>query len=56
MEDFLFNIFNPVLATIFWIIIDKKRFFTAWRIFIVINLLFLIISFFKFNDKESDRS
>jgi len=55
MEDFLFEILNPVFNFIFWIIFDKERFLTAWSIFFTFNALFLIIYFLKFNDKESDR-
>ena len=55
MEDFLFKIFNPIFALIFWIILDKKRFWMAWSIFFTINLLFLIISFVKFDDKKGSR-
>jgi hypothetical protein len=55
MEDFLFKILNPIFIFIFWIIFDKERFLIAWSIFFIINLLFLIIYFLKFNDKESDR-
>lgn len=56
MEDILFKILNPIFLFTFWIILNKKRFFIAWSIFLLINLLFLIISFVKFNDKEDNRS
>lgn len=55
MEDFLFKIFNPIFTLIFWIILDKKRFYISWTIFFIIFLLFLIISFIKFDDKKGSR-
>jgi len=55
VEDLLFKILNPIFGTIFWIIIDRERFWTAWTIFVIINLLFLIIYYFNFDDKKSNR-
>ena len=56
MEDILFKILNPIFLFIFWIILDKKRFWIAWSIFFLINLLFLIISFINSDDKKDNRS
>lgn len=56
MEDFLFKILNPIFLFIFWIILNKKRFYTIWSIFFLISLLFLIISFINFDDKKDNRS
>jgi len=56
MEDFLFKIFNPIFSFIFWIILDRKRFWIFWSMFFAINLIFLIISFIKPDDKKGSRS
>jgi hypothetical protein len=55
MEDFLFKILNPIFVFIFWIILDRERFWTAWTIFLIVNIIFLIIYFFNFNDKKGNR-
>jgi len=57
IEDISFNIVNYIFNFIFWIILDRNRFWTAWSIFaaiITIFSLFLIKS--EIDDKKSGRS
>ena len=56
-DDIVFKTINLIFNFIFWIILDRERFWTAWFIFatiVTIFSLFLIKS--EIDDKKSNRS
>lgn len=56
-EDLLFSLFNYVFNFIFWIILDKTRFWTAWSIFsLIITIFFIFLIKREIDDKKSGRS
>jgi hypothetical protein len=52
IEDIIFNVTNYIFNFIFWIILDRERFWTAWWAFLIINLLFAGAFFRIKNDNE----
>jgi hypothetical protein len=56
-EDYLFKIANLLFNFIFWVILDKNRFWTSWFIFVaIITIFFLFLIKREIDDKKGDRS
>lgn len=56
-DDLLFGLTNLIFNFIFWIILDKERFWTAWTIYcIIITIFSLFLIKSKIDDKKGDRS
>ena len=53
-DDLLFRLVNSIFNFIFWIILDKERFWTFWVIYcIIITIFSLFIIKKEINDKGS---
>ena len=53
-DDLLFGLVNSIFNFIFWIILDKERFWTFWFIYcIIITIFSLFIIKKEINDKRS---
>ena len=53
-DDLLFRLVNSIFNFIFWIILDKERFWTFWVIYcIIITIFCLFIIKKEINDKGS---
>ena len=57
MEDLIFDISNLIFLFIMWIILDKKRFYISWSLFVLFMFIFLFINYKKdSNDKKDSGS
>lgn len=57
MEDLIFDISNLIFLFIMWIILDKKRFYISWSLFVFFMFIFLFINYKKdSNDKKDSGS
>jgi hypothetical protein len=57
VEDLIFDISNLIFLFIMWIILDKKRFYISWSLFVLFMFIFLFINYKKdSNDKKDSGS
>lgn len=54
MDDITFYLTNSIFSFVMWILLDKKRFYISWSVFVIFMLIFLFISFKKDNNDKAD--
>jgi len=54
MDEITFYLTNSIFSFVMWILLDKKRFYISWSVFVIFMLIFLFISFKKDSNDKTD--